>query len=172
MTITATDRLEIKELSAADASFITELVNTPEWLHFIGDRGVKNNDDAITYINNGPISSYKANNYGLWLVALKDSNEPIGICGLVKRDFLPHPDIGFAFLSRYTRKGYATESAAAVMKYASTELKLPVIAAITTDDNSSSLRLLFKLGFQFIGMVTYPGEEDELMLLERRDVSS
>ena len=167
MTIIETSRLTISELTTADAPFIIELLNSPGWLQYIGDRGVKTIDDACGYILNGPTISYRTNGFGLWVVALKDTNIPIGICGLIRRDFLPHPDIGFAFLPQYSGSGYALESAKGVMDFAANVLRLPVVTAITNDDNTSSLKLLFKLGFDFIGMVTYPGEDKELMLLEK-----
>jgi [ribosomal protein S5]-alanine N-acetyltransferase len=167
MTIITTSRLALSELSEADAPFIIELLNSRGWLRFIGDRGVRNDNDARGYIVNGPMKSYKTNQFGLWLVSTTDQ-QPIGICGLIKRNHLPHPDLGFAFLPEFNGKGYAYESAAAVLQYAGNELKIPIVNAITSDDNENSLRLLFKLGFSFIGLVQTPGEEEELMLLEKR----
>ncbi len=168
MTNIVTNRLEITELSSDNADFIVALLNSPGWLRYIGDRGVSNRADAEAYILNGPAASYKNNQFGLWLVRLKEDKAPVGICGLIKRDFLPHPDLGFAFLPQYEGAGFGYESASAVMDYAAMLLKLPVVAAITNDDNERSLKLLFKLGFNFIGMVSYPGEDEELMLLEKQ----
>jgi [ribosomal protein S5]-alanine N-acetyltransferase len=168
MTYIVTERLEVVELSTKDAEFIVALLNSPGWLSFIGDKGVKTIADAERYLENGPMASYAKNNFGLWLVRLKEGHMPIGICGLIKRDYLPHADLGFAFMPEFEGQGYAYESAAAVLRYAATALNLPAIAAITTDENDRSLRLLFRLGFAFIGMVTDPGNNEELMLLEKQ----
>ena len=148
-TLLQTENLIIRKLRVEDAPFIFELVNMPSWLQYIGDRGVRTVRDAEQYIINGPMTSYEKFGFGLYLVALKDTLEPIGMCGLLKRDTLEHPDIGFAFLQKFTGRGYAFESAAEVLAYGKNVLGLTRILAITTKDNSSSIKLLGRLGFEF-----------------------
>ncbi len=148
-TLLQTENLIIRKLRVEDAPFIFELVNMPSWLQYIGDRGVRTVRDAEQYIINGPMTSYEKFGFGLYLVALKDTLEPIGMCGLLKRDTLEHPDIGFAFLQKFTGRGYAFESAAEVLTYGKNVLGLTSILAITTKDNSSSIKLLGRLGFEF-----------------------
>lgn len=160
-----TDRLVISELSESDAPFILELLNSEGWLQYIGDRGVRNLDDAERYIVNGPMASYKEHGFGLWLVSQKEGGRRAGICGLIQRGYLPMPDIGFAFMPQYEGKGIAREAAEAVVKYAQT-LSVPLLAAITTPDNERSLKLLYKLGFSNKGMIQ-PDGDSELMLLEK-----
>lgn len=149
MTILETERLRLREICVDDAAFILELVNDPDWLRYIGDRGVRTLADARQYIINGPIKSYQRFGFGLYLTTLKDSDTPIGICGLIKRDTLDDVDIGFAFLPQYTGKGYAFEVASAVMAYGKTDLGLKQIVAITSLDNVRSIKLLEKLGLRF-----------------------
>lgn len=149
MNILETDRLILCKLTLDDAPFILELLNDPAFLRFIGDRGVRTLDDARNYIANGPMDSYEKHGFGLYLTKLKDSDTPIGICGLLKRDFLEDADIGFAFLPEFTGKGYGFESAAAVMEYGKTVLGLKRIVAITAPDNVASIKLLEKLGLRF-----------------------
>lgn len=148
-TLLQTENLIIRKLRVEDAPFIFELVNMPSWLQYIGDRGVRTVRDAEQYIINGPMTSYEKFGFGLYLVALKDTLEPIGMCGLLKRDTLEHPDIGFAFLQKFTGRGYAFESAAEVLAYSKNVLGLTRTLAITTKDNSSSIKLLGRLGFEF-----------------------
>ena len=148
-TLLQTENLIIRKLRVEDAPFIFELVNMPSWLQYIGDRGVRTIRDAEQYIINGPMTSYEKFGFGLYLVALKDTLEPIGMCGLLKRDTLEHPDIGFAFLQKFTGRGYAFESATEVLAYGKNILGLTRILAITTKDNSSSIKLLGRLGFEF-----------------------
>ncbi len=102
-------------MQADDSQFIFELLNSPTWLKYIGDRDIKNLDDAQNYIINGPIKSYEIHGFGLYKVALKNNDTPIGICGLLKREGLEDNDIGFAFLPEYEEKGYAYESAKAIL---------------------------------------------------------
>ena len=103
--VVETDRLALRQLQVADAEFVLTLVNTPGWLRFIGDRGVRDIDTAIGYLKNGPFDSYKKLGYGLWMVMRKADHQPLGMCGLLKREMLEYPDIGFAFLPEFTRQG-------------------------------------------------------------------
>lgn len=163
-----TERLALRELNTDDAEFILKLLNTPTWLKFIGDRGVKNLDDAKKYIENGPVKSYADNGFGLYLVQLKKENIPVGMCGLIKRDFLEDPDIGFALLPEHEGKGYGYESASSVMTYAREKLGLNKILAITVKENVNSIHLLEKIGLSHERMVVYPGTNEELMLFATR----
>ena len=151
-----TERLVIRELTLADAAFTLELLNDPGFHRYIADRGIRDIPGAEQYLRDGPIASYAKHGFGLWLVALKDGGRPVGICGLLQRDTLPHPDIGFAFLARFTGLGYGYESSAAVLQYGYTTLKLPVILAITAEENPPSISLLEKLGFRFERMIQMP----------------
>ncbi len=164
MAVLETERLILRRLAPADAPFIVELLNDPGWLRYIGDRGVRTLEQAADYIESGPASMYARYGFGLYLTELKHSGEPIGTCGLLKRDFLEHVDIGFAFLPRYRGEGYAFEAASGVLRYAAAALGLRRVVAIATQDNARSASLLEKLGFRFERMVAYPGESDELRL--------
>lgn len=149
MIIRETERLTLRQLSPDDAPLILELLNEPSFIRYIGDKGVRNLDDAVNYILNGPVASYQLHGFGLYLVELKADRTPIGICGVLKRDTLPDPDIGFAFLPAYWKLGYAFESAAAVMTHAREVLGMDRILAITSPDNEASERLLGKIGLRF-----------------------
>jgi [ribosomal protein S5]-alanine N-acetyltransferase len=164
MTILKTDRLIVTTLTIAEAPFILELVNSPGWLQFIGDRRIKNIADAENYIINGPMGSYEKYGHGLYLVTLKENAATIGICGIIKRDTLQHADIGFALLPQYTGKGYAFEAASAVLQYAEKILGLKKIVAITLPANHRSVSLLTKLGLVFEKNISFPPNEEELML--------
>lgn len=164
MNVAETQRLRVRWLNADDAAFILELVNEPSWIRYIGEKGVKTPQDARRYIEDGPVAMYKREGFGLYMVELKDSGDPIGICGLIKRETLKDVDIGFAFLPGFWRKGYALESAAAVMRYGSTTLGLRRIVAILSQDNVRSSNLLEKLGFHFEGTVKLRPDDEELKL--------
>ncbi len=163
-TVLETARLRLRRFSLDDAPFILELVNDPGWLRFIGDRGVRNLDDARNYIVKGPIDMYTRLGYGLYLVEVKDGKVPAGMCGLLRRDYLDAPDIGFAFLPAYVGKGLAHEAAVAMMGYARSVLHMPRVLAITNRENEPSIRLLGKLGFSLERMVVPEGESREICL--------
>lgn len=159
-----TERLIFRELTDDDAAFIFELVNEPSFVHNIGDKGVRNLADARNYILDGPVASYEECGYGLWLVELKETGESIGICGLVKRDSLPDPDIGFAFLPQFWSQGYAFESAAAVKNYSGDTLGINRLLAVTNPDNVGSIHLLEKIGFRYEGMIRLADDAPEIKL--------
>jgi RimJ/RimL family protein N-acetyltransferase len=144
--------------------FIAELLNQPSFLRYIGDKEVRNDADAVRYIENGPAASYERFGFGLYLVQLKSTKTPIGMCGLLKRDSLPDPDVGFAFLPNYWSQGYAFESASAVLNYARDVLGIKRILAITSPDNDASIKLLEKLGLKFEGFTKLSPDESEVRL--------
>jgi RimJ/RimL family protein N-acetyltransferase len=148
MTVLKTARMTLRELTPADAPFIRELVNEPSWIRYIGDRGVRTDEDARAYLVKGPIAMYELHGFGLWLCEARDTGEPLGICGLIKRDTLEDVDIGFAFVPRHWGRGYAHESAAAVLEHGRRVLGMKRIVAITSPDNEPSIKLLEKLGLK------------------------
>ena len=164
MKILETDRLILRQLSTDDAAFILELVNEPSFIQNIGDRGVRTLEDARSYILRVAISSYEKNGFGLYLVELKDSEESIGMCGLIKRDGLEDVDIGYAFLPRFWLRGYAVEAAAAVKNYARDVLGLRRLVAITDPANQGSIRVLEKIGLKYEKMVRLSTDDIELKL--------
>ena len=157
-----TERLALSRLTYDDAAFILELLNEPSFKIHIGDKGVRNLDDAREYLREGPIDQYETVGYGLYRVGLRDREIATGLCGLVKRDVLPDPDLGFAFLKAHWSNGYALEASRAVLTEAADRFRLQRILAMADRDNAASIRLLAKLGFQFERMVTMPGESEEI----------
>lgn len=144
-----TPRLRLRELTEDDAAFILELVNEPAWLRFIGDRNVHSLEDARGYIARGPVASYAKHGFGLWAVTSRVTGEPLGMCGLIRRDSLPHADLGFAFLARHRGHGYAREAAAAAVAVAREPYGLTRLLAITDPDNTASRAVLEHVGFLF-----------------------
>jgi RimJ/RimL family protein N-acetyltransferase len=158
-----TERLVLRRLELDDADFILELLNEAGFLRFIGDKGVRSLADARDYLLKGPMDSYGRHGFGLYAVCLRDGT-PAGICGLVKRDGLADVDLGFAFLSRHCAKGYAGESAAAVLAHAGQVLRLQRVVAITAPDNLGSIAVLEKIGLTFERMIRLSEQSPELKL--------
>jgi len=162
--ILETDRLALRELTFNDTDFIIKLLNSPGWLKFIGDRNVRTEEQAKEYLLNGPIKSYHENGFGLYLVELKHNKTSIGMCGLLKREYLEHPDIGFALIPEEAGKGYAFEIAKATLDYAKDTLKIPHVMAMTMPSNKSSVRLLERIGLKFLKNISSPTNGEELLL--------
>lgn len=164
MNILETARLVLHRFTLDDAAFILELLNEKKFIQNIGDKGVRTIEDASDYIQSGPQASYKEYGFGLYRVDLKETGEPIGICGLLQRDTLEHPDIGFAFLERFWGNGYAYESASAVLEWGRNELGLDRIDAIVSTGNQASIHLLEKIGLRFESLVVLTNGEPEVKL--------
>ena len=157
--ILETERLSLREFNLNDAKFTLQLLNTPTWLKFIGDKNVHNIKEAENYLTAGPMTSYKEHGFGLWLVSQKERNKPIGMCGLIKRDYLAEVDIGFALLPNYAGLGYGYEIASATLTHSRNILQIDKVMAITDVNNASSIKLLNKLGLRFEKSIITPDHD-------------
>jgi RimJ/RimL family protein N-acetyltransferase len=157
MKILETQRLILLRLTTDDAPFLLELMNEPDFIKNIADRGLRTITDAASFISERILPSYERCGFGFYRVDIKESGTSIGICGLVKRDALESADIGYAILERFRSHGYALEAATAVMDYGRNVLGLPRIVGVTAPDNKISIRLLEKLGMRFEKRIHLPG---------------
>jgi ribosomal-protein-alanine N-acetyltransferase len=158
--ILTTERLSLSALTADDAPFILELLMSRGFRENIGDRGVRDLDGAKGYIERAQ-TGYSANGFGLWRCDVTATGEAAGLCGLVKRDGLAHPDVGYAFLEPYWGRGYASEAAAASLAYGRDVLGLATIVAITTPANLGSIAVLKKIGLRDAGLIRLPGYDHD-----------
>jgi ribosomal-protein-alanine N-acetyltransferase len=143
-------RLSLRAFVEDDAAFVLGLMNEPDFHQYIGDRGVRSLDDARRYLRDGPIASYARHGHGLLQVSRADDGTPLGMCGLVRREGLPGPDIGFAITKVHEGQGYATEAALAVMTHCRQQLGIKDIYGITQSDNTRSINTLQKLGLRWL----------------------
>lgn len=164
MNTIETARLRLRPMVERDAAFLMEVLNEPAFIRNVGDRGVRTLKDATTYMRDRVTGQYERYGFGSLLVELRESGEPVGICGLIKRDTLADIDLGYSFLERYWSRGLASEAAAAVLANAWEVLELARVVAVVAPHNGPSVRLLEKLGFRFEKTVRLPPAEDELML--------
>lgn len=164
MTPIKTERLQLRQLTEDDAPLMLAVLNDPDFLRNVGDRGVRNNEEARRYIADGPVTMYREHGFGMYLVEIEDGT-PVGVCGLVKRDGLDDVDIGFAFLPHFRGRGYALEAARAVMQYGRNIIGLERIVAIAKPDNMPSVRLLEEIGLRPEKKIKLPGDDDELLLM-------
>jgi RimJ/RimL family protein N-acetyltransferase len=82
-----------------------------------------------------------------------DSSKYIGNCGLhdIRRK-INSVEIGYWIRSEYQRQGYATESAALVVRFAFLELRVHRVILRAASDNLGSIRVAEKLGFNCDGV--------------------
>lgn len=165
--IVETERLQLHELSdqsQEDIVFLRRLLNEPSFIENIGDRGVRDLEDARAYIVKGPMASYRANGFGLYRVQTRQDGQTVGMCGLVNRPGLDDVDLGYALLPEFCGHGYAVEAGAAVLADARQRLGLGRIVAIVDPRNAGSIRVLEKLDFRFEKMVRLTPDADTLKL--------
>ena len=153
MKVLESERLALHTLCEDDAAFYLELVNEPSFLRYIGDKNVRTLDEARVAIVNGPMKMQSEKGFSLYLVVDKARGRKIGMSGLIRRPELDEVDLGYAFLPAYWGKGYALEAARAVVAHARRDAGLTALAAITSPDNDSSIRLLLKLGYAYKRMI-------------------
>lgn len=164
MNIFETERLILKQATLNDSNFFFRLLNSPNWLEFIGDRGIITENDASAYIQKSLIDSYEKWGYGLYKMCLRENEVPIGICGFLKRAYLANVDIGFAVLPEYAGRGYTLEASKAMLEFGKLKLGMNTILAITTKENIKSINLLQKIGLSEVGKVKPNEREEELLL--------
>lgn len=162
MTVIETTRLTLRQFRLDDAAFFMTLVNDKDWLAYIGDRNVHSLQAARDYLEKFYLPKYAKDAFGFYLVALKTTDTPIGMCGLVKREGLNDADIGFAYLPAFRGQGYALEAAQATLVLARDVLRMRRLLAIATPSNAPSIKLLQALGLKFEQNIVLPKSEEQL----------
>ena len=159
-----TPRLVLRRLVTADADFLVGLLNQPSFLANIGDRGVRNVEDAYRYLREGPWAMYEKHGFGLCHVAQKADGAAIGMCGLLKRDILPDAEVGYALLPEFWGQGYAFEAAEATLRHGARKFGLRRVVGVVSEGNAGSIRVLEKLGMVFERMFAMRADEPEVRL--------
>ena len=146
MEVLQSDRLSFCALTLADAGLMLRLLNEASFIQNIGDRGIRSLVQAEQYLQDGPMYSYQQHGFGMYRLTRKADGVDIGLAGLVFREYLGIPDLGYALLPEFCGQGYASEAALAVFHYGKTVLKLPEIVGIVAPDNLASKKILEKAG--------------------------
>ena len=158
-----TERLTLRRFTEDDAALMLAVWNDPDFVRHVGDRGIHTVDQARGALASGILAMYRDHGYGPYCVATKEGDEPLGICGLFLRDYLDDPDVGFAVLPEFCRKGYALEAALAVLDEAKT-MGLDRVTAIVSPENVASIGLIEKLGLSLGERMRPPGEKRDVLL--------
>lgn len=162
-----TDRLLLRPTSEEDASFILELLNTPKWLKFVGDRNVESIEAARDYIKERMLPQLERLGFSNYTLIRKSDRVKLGCCGIYDRVGVDGVDIGFALLPEHEKKGYALEASEEILRAAKEEFNISKLKGITSKDHFASQKLLEKLGFVLVGTVILPDEEQELLVFEK-----
>lgn len=161
-----TERLRLRMVEQSDAHFIEQLYNTPDFLQFIGDKQIRSQADAVKYIEEKILAMHQQHGVCLLLVERLDSQEKLGVCGLIKRPELAAYDIGYGFLPSTYGQGFGYEAGQAVINYAKQRSNIDELVAITTSDNVGSRALLTKLGFTYVKVQEPISDTVDLLLYQ------
>ena len=136
--------------------------NDPAFIRHVADRGIRTLAEAHEAMRAGVLRLYSEYGYGPYAMQLKNDRAAIGICGLFRRDGFDDPDIGFALLPAFRRRGYVCEAAHSVIGYARESLGLPRLKAIVSPGNAASVAIIRKLGFEFERMHRMPDDDADV----------
>lgn len=161
------ERLTLRMVNSDDAPFILELYNSQDFLRFVGDKQLGNQEDAKRYIDENILAMHRQHGVCLLLVEKRDSLEKLGVCGLIKRPELSAYDIGYGFKPAAYGQGFGLEAGLTVLDYAKRQSHIDQLVAITTSDNDSSRALLSKLGFSYIKVQQSLSDTIDLLLYQR-----
>lgn len=156
MVILQSERLDFYALTVSDADLMLRLLNEESFIRNIGDRGVRTLEQALIYLQDGPLRSYQQHGFGMYRLVRKADGVNIGLAGLVYREYLGIPDVGYALLPEFSGAGYASEAALAVYQYGKIGLKLPQIVGIVAPDNLASKKILEKIGLVTLTQILSP----------------
>lgn len=163
-SILTTERLRLDRLVEKDADLMLRVWNDPDFIRFVGDRGIRTRDQAVDALRTGVLRLWRESGYGPYRVSLRDGGESIGVCGLFRREILDSPDIGFGLLPAARGRGYAFEAASVVLAHLRKDLEFGRVLAIVSPGNAASVRIIEKLGMRREGHLRMPGEEKALLL--------
>ena len=164
MLLIITPRLQLRELTPADAPLVLALLNDPDFIRYVADRGIRTLDAASDYLLRGPLLSYAEHGIGLWCVERREDGEAVGMCGLIRRAGLADVDVGYVMLPAWRGLSYASEAATACVQYGLHSLHLPRIVAYINPDNAASARVLSKAGLHACGYITLPQATTPVLL--------
>jgi RimJ/RimL family protein N-acetyltransferase len=158
-----TPRLRLSPVTEDDAGLLLDVWNDPTFIHYVSDRGIRTLEQARAAIREGPVNLFATYGYGPYRVERKSDDQPIGICGFFRRDFLDDPDLGYAILPSFRGEGYASEAARQVLVIAGVAFGLRRLKALIAPSNAASIHVIEKLGFRFERHGRIDADDDTLV---------
>lgn len=159
-TITGCD-ITLEKININQASFMLELVNTPSWLEFIGQRNVHTLQEAVAYIE----KIIQNENFEYYCIVDKQE-QTLGVISFIKRDYLALWDLGFALLPSNAQRGIAYLACNLFLEYLKENTSLKQICAITDPHNQRSTSLLQRLKFKRINSIVVDQNTLEYFILD------
>lgn len=153
-----TEHLLLRPFTLDDAQAYWPLVSHPEVLRYTGEHPVASLEDVREMLASRPLRDYVVYGYGRMACIEKSSGLLVGFSGLKYLEDLREVDIGYRFLPECWGKGYATESARALIDDGNRKHGIHRIIGLVMPDNAASARVLIKLGLTFERQMRLPSE--------------
>jgi ribosomal-protein-alanine N-acetyltransferase len=145
-----TSRLLLQKESLQDFKRFYSMSIDPEVMQYIGDGSIYHWTKQVALEKyKEALSGQDDNRPGNLAVYRKDRDLYIGWCGVCYSKFLDHIELGYRYCSDSWRKGYATEAALAILTTIYKKTDIDNILACTHPENTASIRVLEKLGFNY-----------------------
>jgi RimJ/RimL family protein N-acetyltransferase len=167
--ILETPRLILRPFEASDLDAQAKAMGDPEVVRFLGANPFSR-EDTWRRLLCAP-GLWNLLGYGYWVVAARDDGRYLGQLGFAdfKREMTPAieglPEMGWIFTPAAQGQGLATEAGLAALAWADEALQAREITAIIDAENTASIRVAEKCGFNENEPATYRGEP---ILLFRR----
>ena len=141
-----TARLRLRLFTHADVQIMFELGSDPDVIKYAEATPVRDLEEAMQRLEQGPLSDYEKYGYGRFAVELKETGNVIGFCGIKYLPEIELPEVGYRYLKEYWGRGIGTEVAQACVDFARDDLKIKKLVALIMPDNTASINLAVKLG--------------------------
>lgn len=144
-----TARLRLRRWNDRDRAPFSAINADPEVMeHFPSLLTADASDQLIDRIE----QHFEEHGFGLWAVETKDDHRLVGFCGLAVptfvTNFTPAVEIGWRLAREHWGRGYATESARAVLDFGFGSAGLDRILSWAVPDNQRSIRVMRRIGLR------------------------
>ena len=150
--------MRLRPVSMADLDALYRIWTDPAVREFFWDGETITRERAEAGVREG-MGDFAKHGFGLW-VATEEGGGVVGFAGLRHLDHAPGVEILYGFAPTHWSRGYATEAAAAILRYGFEEAGLDRILGIADKDNAASRRVLEKIGMTFEGETLHEGREE------------
>jgi len=166
-TILQTPRLLLRELIPDDLDFVTDMLAHPEVMRYYPK--LYSRAEALQWLQRQR-KRYADHGHGLWLVLDREAGHPVGQVGLIPQEVEGkiEPEIGYLIHRPFWRRGYATEAALGVRRYAFEERGYENVISLIRPENTPSQGVARKLGMTPAREILFK-ELRHLVFIVRRD---
>jgi RimJ/RimL family protein N-acetyltransferase len=93
----------------------------------------------------------------------------LGFCGFVRLEGMEEPELWYELTQKVWGRGIATEAARVCARYAFEEAGLERVIAGADAPNTASLRVMEKLGMNYLGNINPSAPEEPYFVLHREN---